>query len=83
MVYRRPRPTVGPQDEQREAKLERLRELLAELPADTQIVLYCKAGARSGRCLEAVRAAGRTDAVHLGGGIDAWITEIEPDQARY
>jgi len=58
-------------------------EALAELPADTQIVLYCKAGARSGRCLEAVRAAGRGDAVHLGGGIDAWINEIEPDQARY
>jgi transposase len=38
MVYRRPRPTVGPEDEQREAKLERLRDLLAELPADETVV---------------------------------------------
>ena len=38
MVYRRPRPTVGPRDEQREAKLERLRKLLAELPADETVV---------------------------------------------
>jgi putative transposase len=38
LVYRRPRPTVGPRDEQREAKLERLRHLLAELPADETVV---------------------------------------------
>jgi transposase len=38
LVYRRPRPTVGPRDEQREAKLERLRQLLAELPADETVV---------------------------------------------
>jgi len=38
LVYRRPRPTVGPQDEEREAKLARLRELLAELPADETVV---------------------------------------------
>ena len=38
LVYRRPRPTVGPRDERREAKLERLRRLLAELPADETVV---------------------------------------------
>jgi putative transposase len=38
MVYRRPRPTVGPRDEQREAKLSALRELLAELPPDETVV---------------------------------------------
>jgi putative transposase len=38
MVYRRPRPTVGPRDEQREAKRERLRQLLAELPPDETVV---------------------------------------------
>lgn len=58
-------------------------EALAELPEETQIVLYCKAGGRSGRVLDAVHAAGRTDAVHLVGGIDSWVNEIEPDQARY
>jgi transposase len=38
LVYRRPRPTVGPQDQQREARLQRLRTLLAELPADETVV---------------------------------------------
>ena len=38
LVYRRPRPTVGPRDEQREAKLAALRRLLAELPPDETVV---------------------------------------------
>jgi putative transposase len=38
MVYRRPRPTVGPRDEEREAKLAALRKLLAELPPDETVV---------------------------------------------
>jgi putative transposase len=33
MVWRRPRPVVGPTDPQREAKLQALRQLLATLPA--------------------------------------------------
>src|SRR3954468_19459959 len=38
MVYRRPRPVVGPQDPQRPAKLAALRKLLAELPPDETVV---------------------------------------------
>jgi transposase len=38
MVYRRPRPTLGPRDEQRVAKLAALRKLVAELPADETVV---------------------------------------------
>jgi putative transposase len=38
MVYRRPRPTVGPRDEEREARLAAIRRLLAELPADETVV---------------------------------------------
>ncbi len=38
MVYRRPRPTVGPRDEQREAKRAALRKLPAELPPDETVV---------------------------------------------
>lgn len=48
-----------------------------------QVVLHCKVGGRSGRCLDFLHAQGRTDAVHLGGGIDAWVDEIEPHQATY
>ena len=38
LVYRRPRPVLGPTDEQREAKLAALRRLLAGLPADETAV---------------------------------------------
>src|SRR5262245_35730940 len=38
MVYRRPRPVLGPRDEEREAKLAALHQLLAELPPDETVV---------------------------------------------
>jgi transposase len=38
LVYRRPRPVLGPTDEQREAKPGALRRLLADLPADETAV---------------------------------------------
>lgn len=44
----------------------------AVLPAGP-VVLHCAGGDRSGRALRALRAAGRTDDRHLGGGIRAWV----------
>jgi putative transposase len=38
LAYRRPRPVVGPSDGQREAKLDALRRLPADLPADETAV---------------------------------------------
>jgi putative transposase len=38
MVYRRPRPALGPRDPHRRAKLDALRRLLARLPADETAV---------------------------------------------
>lgn len=38
MVYRRPRPVLGPRDEHRAARLAALRELLAGLPPDETVV---------------------------------------------
>jgi putative transposase len=38
LVYRRPRPVLGPTDEQRETKLAALRRLLADLPANETAV---------------------------------------------
>lgn len=38
LVYRRPRPLLGPTDEPRETKRDELRTLLAELPADETAV---------------------------------------------
>src|SRR5512142_1726433 len=38
LVYRRPRPTLKPKDPERQAKLDALRKLLAELPKDETAV---------------------------------------------
>ena len=64
---------------------------LAELEADPlavgadgrRVVLHCRSGERSGRALAALRAAGRTDAVHVTGGVLAWVREIEPGKPVY
>jgi molybdopterin/thiamine biosynthesis adenylyltransferase/rhodanese-related sulfurtransferase len=57
---------------------------LSEQGADgRRVVLLCKTGARSARALAAVRAAGRSDAVHVAGGVLAWVREIEPDKPSY
>ena len=56
---------------------------LASLPTDKQIVLYCKVGGRSAEALAVVQGAGFTDAIHVGGGINAWVAQIEPDKPSY
>lgn len=56
---------------------------LEELPADRRLVLFCKGGARSAEALEAARRAGLTDAVHVGGGVLAWVAQVEPDRPSY
>ena len=56
---------------------------LADLPTDKQIVLHCKLGGRSAECLAVVKGAGFSDAVHVGGGVLAWVNQIEPDKPTY
>jgi len=48
-----------------------------------QLVLHCKSGGRSAQALQLARAAGFADAVHLEGGVLAWIDQIDPGQPRY
>ncbi|HEV2634759.1 MAG TPA: adenylyltransferase/sulfurtransferase MoeZ [Actinocrinis sp.] len=60
-----------------------LGEALAKLPQDKRIVLHCKSGVRSAECLAIVKSAGFSDAVHLGGGIVAWVNQIEPAKPIY
>ena len=43
-----------------------------------RLVVYCRSGARSARALVALQAAGRTDALHLAGGMLAWVRDVEP-----
>ncbi len=60
-----------------------LGDALASLPQDKQIVLHCKSGGRSAEVLAAVKGAGFKDAIHVGGGVLAWVNQIEPDKPTY
>ncbi|TDC75479.1 adenylyltransferase/sulfurtransferase MoeZ [Actinomadura sp. 7K507] len=56
---------------------------LEQLPQDKKIVLHCKSGARSAEALAVVKNAGFADAVHVGGGVLAWVNQIDPSQPSY
>ena len=56
---------------------------LEKLPNDKQIVLHCKVGGRSAEALAVVKGAGFSDAIHVGGGILAWVHQIDPDKPAY
>jgi adenylyltransferase/sulfurtransferase len=56
---------------------------LERLPQDKRIVLHCKSGMRSAECLAVVKDAGFSDAVHVGGGVLAWISQVDPSLPTY
>ncbi len=59
---------------------------LAKLPPvdmGKQIVMHCKTGVRSAETLAIVKGAGYADAVHVGGGVVAWVNQIDPSQPSY
>lgn len=59
------------------------RQWPADLAEGRRVVLHCKAGGRSAEALGALLAAGRTDAVHVAGGVLAWAREIDPALPTY
>ncbi|MER8102001.1 adenylyltransferase/sulfurtransferase MoeZ [Kitasatospora sp. NPDC094016] len=58
-------------------------DALEKLPQDRKIVLHCKSGVRSAEVLAVVKAAGFANAVHLGGGVLGWVSQIEPHKPVY
>ncbi|AYY15229.1 adenylyltransferase/sulfurtransferase MoeZ [Actinobacteria bacterium YIM 96077] len=58
-------------------------EALEKLPQDKQVVLHCKSGVRSAEALAVAKGAGMSDAVHVGGGVAAWVSQIDPSQPDY
>lgn len=58
-------------------------EALAEIPQDRPVVLHCKSGVRSAEALSVLHRAGFADATHLGGGVLAWVKQIDPSQPLY
>ena len=57
-------------------------DALSKLPQDKPTVLYCKVGGRSAEVLALVKAAGFADAIHVGGGVSAWVNQIDPESAH-
>jgi molybdopterin/thiamine biosynthesis adenylyltransferase/rhodanese-related sulfurtransferase len=58
-------------------------DALSTLPQDRQIVMYCKTGVRSAETLAAVKGAGFKDALHVQGGVTAWVNQIDPSLPSY
>jgi adenylyltransferase/sulfurtransferase len=58
-------------------------EQLPGVDAGKQVVIYCKTGIRSAEALAVVKGAGYDDAVHVGGGVVAWVNQIDPSQPSY
>lgn len=56
---------------------------LESLPQDRKIVLHCKSGVRSAEVLAVVKSAGFANAVHLGGGVLGWVSQVEPHKPVY
>lgn len=56
---------------------------IGDLPGDKQVVLHCKSGVRSAEVLAIVKGAGYGDAVHVGGGVVAWVNQVDPSQPTY
>jgi sulfur-carrier protein adenylyltransferase/sulfurtransferase len=76
-IVRIPGATLIPKDEILRG------EALAQLPQDKQIVMYCKTGVRSAETLAAVKRAGFSDAVHVQGGVTAWVHQVDPSLPVY
>ena len=58
-------------------------DALEGLPSDKPIVLHCKVGQRSAEVLAVLKGAGFSDAQHVGGGVVAWVNQIEPSLPVY
>jgi adenylyltransferase/sulfurtransferase len=68
--------------------LDRLRDggakaALQEAAKGRRVVLHCKSGGRSAQALVLARQAGFADALHVAGGVLAWIDRVDPGQLRY
>ncbi len=56
---------------------------VGELSRDADIVCYCKAGGRSARALQFLKAQGFTRVRNLAGGILAWSDQVDPTLPKY
>ncbi len=76
-IVRIPGATLVPKDEILRG------DALVSLPQDKQIIMYCKTGVRSAETLAAVKNAGFADAVHVQGGVTAWVNQVDQSLPVY
>jgi adenylyltransferase/sulfurtransferase len=60
-----------------------LAEALPTLDSSREAVVICRTGARSGRAVQQLRAAGFTKVWNLAGGIHRWADEVDPSLPKY
>lgn len=63
--------------------MRQIPENVASLPREEHLLIHCHHGGRSMRVVQYLRDQGFTAVTNVGGGIDAWAQEIEPDMLRY
>jgi adenylyltransferase/sulfurtransferase len=56
---------------------------LNELDTAREMVVYCRSGARSGRAVDMLRAAGFRKVKNMTGGILRWSDEVDPSIPKY
>lgn len=72
-------PDVG----QLRIPLAELGDRLDELDADTETVLYCRSGSRSGWATQQLRSRGFDNVINLTGGVLAWRDDVDPSLQSY
>ena len=55
----------------------------AEFDPNSELIMQCKSGARSGRAADFLRSVGFKKVLNLKGGIVDWIDKVDPSQPKY
>ena len=63
--------------------LPELAQRYVELPAEQEIVVYCRSGGRSGQAVEFLKSKGYNNVRNLPGGTLRWSDEIDPSMPKY
>ena len=60
-----------------------VKDILDQLPRDRDILVFCKAGARSAEVCAVLASVGLNSVINLDGGILSWAREIDPELPTY
>jgi rhodanese-related sulfurtransferase len=72
-------PEVG----QLRIPMAELTERIEEMDKDSELVLYCRSGARSDRAVRFLLRQGYSNVYNLTGGMLAWRNDVDPDIPAY